>query len=81
MARIRNEELDQLAGEVLPERTVLSAVPAGGGANGSPLGLTLCNHVNQGQKVTGNFIAIAVDLSQCGLTNKGQASGLGLLGL
>lgn len=80
MAKIRNEELDQLAGEVLPERTVLGAVPAAH-PNGGPLGLSLCNHVNQGQNVTGNAVAIAIDLSQCGLTNKASNTGLGFLGI
>lgn len=81
MAKIRNEELDQLAGEILPERTVLGAAPAGGGAGHGPVGLLLCNHVDQSQHMTGNAIAIAINLPQCGLTNKGQASGLGLLGI
>ena len=71
MAKIRSEELDQLTGEVLPERTVLGAVPAGGGH-----GLILCNHADQSQHVNNNFIGIAVSLPQCGLSNKSQAAGL-----
>ena len=78
MAKIRNEELDQLTGEVLPERTVLGAMPAGGG-KGHGLNLLLCNHVDQSQHVSGNIIGIAVNLPQCGLTN--NSKGAGLLGL
>lgn len=72
MAKIRYEELDALTGEVLPERTVLGAMPAAGhGANG--LGLNLCNNVNQSQTQSGNILAIAINLPQCGLSNKGSA--------
>lgn len=74
MAKIRNEELDQLAGEVLPERTVLSAVPMDGGA-----GTVICSPNTQANSVGGNLIPIVGQLNQCGLTNQGQAQGIGLL--
>jgi hypothetical protein len=72
MAKIRIEELDELSGEVLPERMVLGAMPSGGHPAG-PLGLNLCNNIDQSQNQTGNAIAIAISVPQCGLTNKGSA--------
>ena len=76
MAKIRNEELVQLTGEVLPERTVLSTVPMDGSA-----GTTLCSPNTQANAVSGNLLAIAGQTNQCGLTNTGQSVGLGLLNL
>jgi hypothetical protein len=78
MAKIRDEELAQLAGEVLPERTVLSAAPAVGKGGGLLGNLSFCNNSNQSQHMTGNLIAIGLNLPQCGFSNKGKAGVLGL---
>ena len=81
MATIRNEELDQLAGEVLPERTVLSSVPVPGGAHGSPQASNFCNNISQSQQVTKNLIVIAISNNNCGIGNKADNKvDLGLLG-
>jgi hypothetical protein len=94
MATIRNEELDQLAGEVLPERTVLSSVPVPGGAHGSPQAVPVadgahgspqasnfCNNISQSQQVTKNLIVIAISNNNCGIGNKADNKvDLGLLG-
>ena len=74
MTKIRNEELDQLVGEVLPERTVLSTVPMDGGS-----GSVLCSPNTQANSVSGNLLALGIaGLNQCGLSNQGQATGLDL---
>ena len=76
MAKIRMEELDQLAGEVLPERTVLSAMPSEvGGAPFSPF----CSPNDQSASVAGSIGVIQAANNQCGLTNTGHASGIGVL--
>ena len=76
MAKIRMEELDQLAGEVLPERTVLSAMPSDpGGAPFSPF----CSPNNQSASIAGSIVAVQAANNQCGLTNSGHASGIGFL--
>ena len=77
MAKIRNEELDQLAGEILPERTVLSTVPAdpSGGAPFSPF----CSPNNQSNGVAGNVIAVVSASNQCGLTNAAHSDGVGIV--
>ena len=77
MAKIRNDVLDQLAGEVLPERAVLSAVPMDGGAPFSPF----CSPNNQPSTINDNHWADVVNNPQCGLTNHGDNyAGGGLLG-
>ena len=73
MAKIHNEELDLLAGELLPERTVLSAVPM--------QGLAFCSPNTQTNAVEGNLIAIVGATNQCGLENTAQSIGLGLLNI
>jgi hypothetical protein len=80
MAKIRNEELAQLAGEVLPERTVLSAVPMDGGGQ-----ISSCNG---GQNVSGsqngNWFSSGVINPQCTYngSNTGENSAhSGLLGI
>ena len=76
MAKIRNEELDQLVGEVLPERTVLSTVPADpSGAPFSPF----CSPNNQANTVSGNLIAAVGASNQCGLTNTAHSDGVGII--
>jgi hypothetical protein len=80
MAKIRKEELDQLAGEVLPERTVLSAMPADP-SGGAPFQY-FCTPNNQGQtgSQNGNWFTDNINNPQCGLTNKSDnAAGGGLL--
>jgi hypothetical protein len=80
MAKIRTEELDQLAGEVLPERTVLSAMPAdpSSAAPFSPF----CSQNNESSTVAGSVIATQASNNQCGLTNDGEANAFaGLIGL
>jgi hypothetical protein len=79
MAKIRNEELDQLAGEVLPERTVLSAVPADPGA-GAPFS-PFCSPNQPYNSVHSNLIAVAGNNQQCGLSNQGQGNGVGILNI
>ena len=73
MAKIRNEELHQLVGEVLPERTVLGAMPAA--APFSPF----CSPNNQSNTVSGDLVAIVGASNQCGLTNTAHSDGLGLI--
>jgi hypothetical protein len=77
MAKIRMNELDQLVGEVLPERTVLSALPSdpGGAAPFSPF----CSPNDQSNSVAGSIIASQGANNQCGLTNNGEAFGGALL--
>lgn len=71
MAKIDSKDLDMLAGEVLPERTVLSAMPTEwGGAPFAPF----CSP--NSQSVTGGGIIAANN--QCGLVNTGHASGIGI---
>ena len=75
MAKIRNEELEQLAGEVLPERTVLSAVPMDASSGGT----SICSPNGQSNSVAGNLFALGIaGLNQCGLSNQGQATGFDL---
>ena len=72
MAKIDSKELDLLAGEVLPERTVLSALTdPSAAAPFSPF----CSPNTQ--TVTGGGIVGANN--QCGLENTGHASGIGIL--
>ena len=73
MAKICNEELDQFTGEVLPERTVLSAVPAdpSGGAPFSPF----CSPNHQTNAVGG----ITGATNQCGLVNTAHSFGVGII--
>ena len=72
MAKIRSEELDQLAGEVLPERTVLSVMPAvADGALFSPF----CSQNNQSNALSG----VSGGANQCGLTNTAHADGVALI--
>lgn len=75
MAKIRNEELGQFAGELLPERTVLSALPMDGGSS------AFCSPNTQSNAISGSILAILAANNQCGLTNTGQAVGLGLLNI
>lgn len=80
MAKIRNEELVQLDGEVLPERTVLSTVPmdGGGSANFSPF----CsgNQISAGN-TSGSVLSGILSPSnvQCGLTNTSDQDVLSIL--
>jgi hypothetical protein len=83
MAKIRNEELAQLAGEVLPERTVLSAVPMNGGS-----GVSSCNGgQNASGSQNGNLISVGLINQQCTYngSNTGENSAhsglLSILGL
>ena len=77
MSKIRNEELELLAGEVLPERTVLSAVPMAGGT-----GLSICSPNTQTNSVSGNLLVLGLaQTNECGLTNSAQDVGFGLLNL
>jgi hypothetical protein len=71
MAKIRKEELDQLAGEVLPERTVLSAMPADPSGGAAPFQY-FCSPNNQQQSGSqdGNWFTNNINNPQCGLTNK-----------
>lgn len=76
MAKIRMEELDLLAGEVLPERTVLSAMPSEvGGAPFSPF----CSPNEQSASIAGSIGSVEAANNQCGLVNTGHASGFGIL--
>ena len=78
MAKIRNEELDQLAGEVLPERTVLSSVPMDPGGS-APL-TNFCNQINQGQAQYGNVANGGNNLPQCGFAQQGgKAKAFGII--
>jgi hypothetical protein len=81
MAKIRNEELAQLTGEVLPERTVLSAVPMDGG--GALNNLCQGNQQNQIGSQNGNWFTDNINNPQCGLTNSSDnsAAGGGLSGV
>ena len=73
MAKIRSEELDQLVGEVLPERTVLSTVPADP-SRGAPFS-PFCSPNNQTNTVGG----ITGATNQCGLVNTAHSYGIGII--
>ena len=66
MAKIRNEELDQLAGELLPERTVLSTVPMDGG----PGNMFACKQDDQESE---NYWSYINSVNNCGNDNKFDA--------
>ena len=63
MAKIRNEELAQLAGELLPERTVLSTVPMDGG----PANIFQCKQDDQESQDYWSYIN---SVNNCGNDNK-----------
>lgn len=75
MAKIRNEELGQFAGELLPERTVLSALPMDAGSS------AFCSPNTQTISTSGNLLAIVGATNQCGLFNTAQSIGVGLLNI
>jgi hypothetical protein len=74
MATIRDEELAQLAGDVLPERTVLSAVPMDGGSGASSHFKHSCSHNNQSVigKQDGGWGSQNINHPQCGPSNHGD---------
>ena len=77
MAKIRNVDIERLNGEVLPERTVLSAVPMDGGS--SVAGCGVSGNLSQGNAVSGSVFGFAAGNNQCGWTNTaGNATGLSL---
>jgi len=83
MAKIRNEELVQMNGEVLPERTVLSALPMdGSGGAASNIGCNVGGNLTQSGGVSGSILGFAGTVNQCGLSNTAtNTAGLGLLQL
>jgi hypothetical protein len=80
MAKIRNDELVQMNGEVLPERTVLSALPmdGGSGGGGASIGCNVGGSLTQSNGVAGSILGFAAGNNQCGLSNTGTATGLSI---
>lgn len=72
--KIRDEEVVQLAGGVLPERTVLSAVPMDGGSGASTPFKHSCSPNNQSitAKQDGGWGSSNVSHPQCSPGNQGH---------